>query len=245
MSSAHTSDILVNVHFNNLNTERVVALFLFYKIRVFAAAYGGCFDGFEFTKNERYVTLPELIRLGWVTDENRVIKYRNLCNQSEAIGKWVKMPISALTSLASFKGFLISSAEAYILNRNSKIQEGKSKVYSVRSGSYIRRDWVERRGSSYLNKVKKISSEGVSSLEGRVYLNTVSSLLGLSNRTLSRWRKDSENTYTKKYVQNFDGRDISMHFYSKSSNKYLSVDHKVRTSMDIFNNKFYSGLNYV
>lgn len=245
MDKLVNSELMVNIHFNNVNADKVTHLYLYYRLRMVAADYGGSFSSYAMSKNERYVQLPELVRLGWVTQDLKIVKYRRICNNSKAVGKWLRMPSEMLESLAAFKGFIIASAEAYILNRNKKIQDGRSKVYSPRTGSYVRRDWVDRRGSKTLSKVMKISSGGIESVEGRVYLNSLAGLLGLSNRTLSRWRKDSVNTYTKVFVKNFEGRDISMHFYSKSVGGYFSVDHKTRSDIQVFNNKYYSGLDYV
>lgn len=246
MESIVKDDLLVNVHFSNLNIERVNELYLFYRLRMYAQARGGSIKDFKLTANERYRLMPELERHGWVKG-GFVVNYRKICNRWEAVGMWVRMPESALSSIKSFKGFLIASSEAYVLRRNNRLQERKSKLYNKRDNTFEKRDWVSRHGSNFWLKVKKIDLDGVNCHIGRVYVNTLEEMMGLSSRTITRWREESFNEYRKRYltpgtIRSF--RDESMYFYSKKSLNYFTIDQYIISDLDLFTLSKYNGIEY-
>lgn len=239
------NDLLVNIHFSNLHIERVSELYLYYKLRFHAQKFGGCISGFKFTHNEKYKVLPNLKRYGWIKDEY-VSNYRKICNRWESIGIWVRMPEDALVSIKAFKGFLISSSEAYILRRNNRLQERKSNILDKRSKTLEKRDWVSRHETNYWFKVKKMSFDGVMCHIGRVYLSTLEEFMGLSKRTLSRWREESSNEYRTKYIkagQCKSIRDGSMFFNSKTKG-YVTIDQYIISDIDIFTISRYKGIDY-
>lgn len=240
-------DLLVNVHFSNLNIGKVSELYLFYRLRMYALNRGGSIKDFKFTANEKYRLLPELERLGWVKNDY-VVNYRKLCNRLESVGIWVRMPDTVLSSIKAFKGFLIACSEAYILRRNNRIQERKGKVFNVKENTFEKKDWDRRHGSAFWLKVKKISLDGVEAHMGRVYVNTLEQMMGLSKRTISRWREESLNEYRKRYltpktIKSF--RDQSMYYYSKSIGSLVTIDQYIISDLDLFSISKYSGKEYI
>ncbi len=239
-------DLMVNVHFGNLNISRVQELYLFYRLRIYAQTRGGSIEGFAFTTHERYRLLPGLKRHGWIK-RGFVVNYRKLCNRWQAVGIWVKMPMQALESLKAFKGFLIASSEAYILRRNDRLQNNKGKVYNLRDKTLERRDWVSRNNSTFWLKVKKIDLDGVNCRMGRVYVNTLEQMMGLSSRTITRWREESLNEYRNRYLtpgQVKSTRDESMFFYSKKVGSLVTIDQYIITDLDLFTLSKYNGIEY-
>lgn len=241
------TDILVNVHFSNLNTEKVHELYLYYKLRMFALHHGGSFKKYCFSHYEKYKLLPKLEKLGWVTGNN-IEKYRQIVNRWEAVGVWVYMDEKFLESLSAFKGFILSSTEAYVLSRNLKMQEKTAKVYHRKDNSFEQRDWVNRHNSNFWGKVKKISLDGIDNMIGRVSIDTLEKFLKISARTISRWRKESINKYRTTYLtpdRLKSSRDQSMFYYSKKSQNFVTIDQYILSDIEVFTNKYYEGQSHI
>ncbi len=247
MQVVKKTDLLVNIHFSNLNTEKVHELYLYYKLRMFAVSHGGSFKQYCFSHYEKYKLLPKLVKLGWVNG-TKVEKYRMIVNRWESVGVWVSMDEKFLESIAAFKGFILASTEAYILSRNNKLQEDKAKIYSSRDESFEKRDWVNRHNSNFWGKVKKISLDGIDNLVGRVSIDTLEKFLKISGRTISRWRKESINKYRTKYLTPDalnSHRDQSMFFYSKNRKNFVTIDQYILSDIEVFSMKHYEGQDFV
>lgn len=237
----------MNIHFSNLNTEKIHELYLYYKLRMFAINHGGSFKQYCFSHYEKYKLLPKLEKLGWVSG-TRVEKYRKIVNRWESVGVWVYMDEKFLESIAAFKGFILASTEAYVLSRNLKMQEKTAKVYHRKDNTFEQRDWVNRHNSNFWRKVKKISLEGIENMMGRVSIDTLEKFLKISARTISRWRKESINSYRTRYLApdaQKSSRDQSMFFYSKNRKSFVTIDQYILSDIKVFTNKYYKGQYYV
>jgi len=214
---------------------------------MFAINHGGSFKQYCFSHYEKYKLLPKLEKLGWVKGM-KVEKYRVIANRWESVGVWVSMDEKFLGSIAAFKGFILASTEAYVLNRNLKLQEDKAKIYSSKDDSFSRRDWVNRHNSNFWRKVKKISLDGIDNLVGRVSIDTLEKFMKISGRTISRWRKDSINQYRTRHLTpdaQKSPRDQSMFYFSKSRNNFVTIDQYIITDIEVFSMKHYEGQNYI
>ena len=214
---------------------------------MFAVEHGGSFRKYCFSHYEKYKLLPKLQKLGWVKGTN-VEKYRVIANRWESVGIWVSMDQKFLESLAAFKGFILASTEAYVLNRNLKLQEEKAKIYSSKDDTFEKRDWVNRHNSNFWRKVKKISLDGIDNLVGRVSIDTLEKFMKISGRTISRWRKDSINQYRTRYLTpdaQRSARDQSMFFYSKNRKSFVTIDQYILSDIEVFTIKHYEGQEYI
>ncbi len=233
--------LMCNIHLNNQLAERVNVLYLFYRLRFFADARGGFFKGFLFTNHEKYKLLPELLELGLIEEGEKIKGYRKICNKYRCVNKYTRIVESDLESLDAFKGFLLGTAESYVLNRNNKIQEGKAKSYD--GNSFENRNWVDAGdgvNNKFWLKTKKIKSQEVDAVIGRVYNNTLTEFTGLSTRTISRWRKHSKNQYSlKRYTPDKVvgcGRPQEMYYKSRSG-KFYTVDLCIVSNQEVFSNR--------
>jgi hypothetical protein len=206
-----------NVHFNNLNTKNVTELYLYYRLRKFASVRGGWYKGFVFTKNEKYKVLPKLVKLGFVLENSeRVVKYRHILNRSNCVSVFCDIEDTHLDTLDAFKGFLVASAESYILRRRCNIIEGKSYSFDKRSDSYEKNYWNKATIVNHkIYDIKKISfSEfGHDLYLGRAFNTELCSLMSVDRSTLSRWRNFSKLYKFNKYYYSVIKTD------AKSENK--------------------------
>lgn len=235
-------DILVNVEFNNNYANRIGMLFLYYRLRAHALNHGGSISGFNLSKSERYNVLPKLEKEGLVKD-NRVVSYRKCCSKIGCKGIFVSMSFEELQCMDIFRGYILAAAESYVLNRNYKRQNKKAKKYSGPLG-YTQMNWVKS-GSNAWHKVKKISSgDNEGCLMGRVFGKQLSELVGISERTISRWRKHAPNVYrynmyTPENVP-VPGRDREK-FSRMKSGALMTADLYIISKVDVFTSSAYDG----
>jgi hypothetical protein len=232
------TSLIANIEFNNKYAKKVALLYLFYRLRMYAMSRGGSIVGFKFTKSEKYVTFSSLKELGWVNND-KVNSYRGILKNNVTLSISTQITKEDLVSLDKFKGFLIASAEAYILHRNNKIQN--KRAFKSIGGDFIERNWNYGEASSNVKfwlKSKKISFNDAPAIIGRVYVSILETMMGISSRTITRWRKHSVNKYTTKiYTPStvpFTGRTPDMFFKSKSGG-LITIDQTIISPLYVFN----------
>lgn len=228
--------LIVNIEFNNLFARKSSMLHLYYRLRIYSLTRGGSIIGFKFTNSERYTHFKELKRLGWVT-EDRFVSYRKTISKYARIRICTRVDINEIATLEKFKGFLIASAESYILHRNNKIQTGRAKKLIL--GEYVKRDWDQwgtTQNEKFWLKTKKISFNEKPAIIGRVYTGIICHMMGISKRTITRWRKDSPNFYKTVWYRPdnvpFSGRNQEMYFISGST--FYTVDQTIVSNLEVF-----------
>jgi hypothetical protein len=189
----------VNIHFNNLNTDKVNELYLFYRLRMFAMKNGGLFRGFNFSKTEKYDVLPKLVKLGWISGE-KVTKYRSLVLESKCSNIYANITEGHLSDIKTFKGTIISYTEKYLLDVKRSIAENK-RVKRDSLGRKVKVNWGTLRVASkmLLKTEKKIDDFGCKEISGRAFNDELSRLMNLSTSTISRWRKESKDNGFNQY----------------------------------------------
>lgn len=180
-----------------------VDLFLFCKLRLYAANFGGDFSTFIFTNNELYNVLPELIKKGWVTKDKKIVKYRKTLNKAGCTNIYTELDVAYLSDLDTFKGWLIAVAEKYCLDRNHKVNSGRVKKLD-RDGGKTKVDWsymgVDEL-SACLLKTEKIGFGDSATVSGRVFNEELVRVMGISDRSVTNWRKKTKvNTYEYKEI---------------------------------------------
>jgi len=233
--------MLVNIHFTNKNAKNIKRIFLFYRLRRYAASNGGSVLGFSFSKNEKYNILPNLINSGFIKD-NKVVSYRRLCNINGCTGIWSNLPDEYLLNLNKFKGWVIASTEASYLRSSYRRQSGKVSVYSKRDKTFVKHDWYSCGEIDFFNKTKKI---GDNIYSGRVYNKSISKMTSVSNRSISRWRKGSTNIYDiRKLSCSYPyilGRDVDKMYRTKDLS-YITIDLLITSNIEVFTNKYYTNI---
>lgn len=234
--------MLTNIHFTNSNAKNIKHLQLYYKLRMHAASNGGSIASFNFTKNERYNILPKLVKNGWIKDSN-LLSYRKLCINSKSLGLWTNLDKIILEDLNKFKGWVIAVTEASALRSYNKKQTGKAKIYSKRDKTFITNDWYSCGKDQAFYKTKKISKDEFS---GRVYNGTISKLTRVSNRSITRWRKFSSNSYDLRKIQSpyplIGGRDETKMYRNKEL-MYITIDLIIKSNINIYSNKYYKSFS--
>jgi transposase-like protein len=224
--------MLVNVHFSNKFAKGTSLLFLFYRLRWYAQGNGGYITGFKLTKNEEYNLLPKLRELGWIS-RNRIVNYRNLCNKNKCYAQWVDISEKDILSLDAFKGFLVSVCEASFLRSSYRRRNGLVKTASYRDKMYTRDRYNPGEPSWF--DTKKIRN-GV--YQGRVSNQTIAGVMGISETTVTNWRKHSGNKYDyKKIVSKIPEHSFlpeKNFFYSRKSMSFVSVDLTITTYVRVF-----------
>lgn len=203
---------------------------------MFAKGNGGSFKGFALTRHEQYKVLPKLIGLGWVSENFTMKKYRSLTKGYLSVSTHIES--YHLMDLKSFKGFLIASLEASQLRSFHRRQAGRAKEYSHRDRSFVRKDWVRSGNQHELFYVEKI---GTDTYRGRVFNNSICSLMNISKSTVSSWRKGSQNYYNYKTVSSphpfIMGRE-SDKMYRRKDLMYCTKDMFITSYIDIFTNRY-------
>jgi len=230
--------LIVNIAFNNTFAKKAGLLYLYYKLRLYSSTRGGSIVGFKFTRSERYGNFKELKKLGWVT-EDRFISYRKTVSKYTFLTISTKITENDLAKLNNFKGFLIAATESYVLHRNNKIQSGRAK--KIRNGEFINRDWDKMgntQNEKFWLKTKKIAVDEEPGIIGRVYTGMIAEMMGISLRTITRWRNSSPNKYKTVWYRPenvpFSGRNQEMYF--KAGTKYYTVDQTIVSTVPVFAN---------
>jgi len=198
-------DLKVNIHFNNLNTDKVNELYLYYRLRMFAASRGGSFLGFNFSKTEKYDVLPKLKTLGWISGDF-VCKYRTLVMNSNCSKIYTNITQEHLKDIKTFKGAIISFSEKYLLDVKQSITDNK-RVKKDSLGKRVKVNWDTLRVASktLLKTEKKIDDCGYKVITGRAFNDELCRIMNLSSSTISRWRRESKengfNIYDLKCIQ--------------------------------------------
>lgn len=223
LNSVYKEDqVLVNLEFlNKFVVTCLPELYLFSRLRLFASTRGGSYLGFQFSKNEKYNVLPNLTSLGWVNSkESRVVKYRNMLktlgvqtNVSFSIDRFI------LTSLKTFRAFILAVNEKYLLDKKSQ----KTEILDlVKSGKSAGRPNFYRKlsGSSLkLLKTNKVKEDGITTITGRVFNVELSRIMGISIPTISRWRRDSQ----EEGFNSYDFKTIVLNPRSPSRNSFVEM----------------------
>lgn len=189
-----------NIHFNNQNTDRVVEMYLFYRLRMYASLNGGSFKGFNFSKTEKYDVLPKIQKLGWVKGDS-VVKYRKILNRYSCKNIYFNLDESNLLDINSFKAILIATTEKYLLDVKQSIVDNK-RIKRDSLGKKTKVNWDKLRGTSkaLLKTNKKIDEFGNKSVSGRAFNSEISRIMNISQSTITRWRKESKNLGLNKYL---------------------------------------------
>lgn len=234
--------LLVNIHFNNKHIKEIRDLYFFYRLRYHAAKHGGSYAGYAMSINEVKRSLKSIGERGWVCRKTkRVISYRSLVNKELCNSSWVRMPSCVLESEESFRGFLLASVEAALLTSAFYKQENKRKLDRSRNKNIkcARKSWVNKGGtyhdSDFYLSVKKKTQDCKNVFVGRIFNSTIVNLLGISESSVTRWRKSSINSYKltqytpytlKKY------RDLSFFHHTKKG--YVTIDMTIETNIETF-----------
>lgn len=144
----------------------------------------GYFNGFAFTKRELHHTLPKLRQLGWV-EGNKVVKYRKIIENYPGILINIanKYRFNEM-SLKEFKGFVLQICEHYLLRKTWREQNKKPKTKICHKSKIKYRVRDKRWAAPY--KVVKYNDKRY---RGFVTNSQIAYLLGISDRTVSRYRK--------------------------------------------------------
>lgn len=222
----------VNIHHNNMHCKDVYDLFLFCKLRMFAATNAGCFNGFVFTHTEKYNVLRRLLKRGWVTKKNYVVKYRSIVFKAECANAYTMLDAKYLTDINTFKGWLLAVAETYALNTKHAINTGKIKKLN-RDGSKDKVDWSNmgvREHTAALLETKKKGFGDASSITGRCFNAELVRLMGIAERTITDWRAKARiNLYEYRDIVYAENGDAAINAVwaerVESGNVYRSARH--------------------
>lgn len=220
--------MVANIHFNTTYSNKAKELYLYYRLRFHASSHGGSLSTFEFTKNEKYNLMPKLIKLGWA-NYKKVNSYRKVCYENKCLGLWVTLESNILESLRSFKGWLLASLEASYLQSTWRRQNGKAKKLG-RDKQYEKNSWVDR---GEIFNVKKTEH----SYEGMIFNKSLSKLNKISTKTISRWRKESENIYRlekKRCRDPFIGDRVMELMYRNNFGYFITTNNIVNTNINIY-----------
>jgi hypothetical protein len=224
--------MLVNVHLSNQYAKQTTLLYLYYRMRMYAQTRGGSIEGFKLTKNEEYNILPKLKRLGWVFG-SRLINYRKVCNMNKCLAQWVDMKESYLVSIDTFKGFLVSLCEASLLRSSYRRSNGLVKTANYRDKGYEYNRFRLEEPSWFT--AKKI---GNNLYQGRVSNQIIAGRMGISETTVTNWRKSSLNRYDYRKIKSKIAEHNSVpeknFYYSRLGNTFVTIDCTITTGITIF-----------
>lgn len=210
-------NLLFNIHFLTKNCGKLDCLYMYAKLRMYARKHGGYIEGYNFTHHEKYNILPKLKSLGWVKGKF-IVNHRKICNREGVYFLFTELEESFLESKDAFRGFILGVAETYSLRRTispSKFRRSPSPVIGSERESKFHQ--------------QKITGE----YTGIVYNGSLRSILGLTERTISRWRKFSRNKYyleTYCVPKNFTRKAV----YNASTGKWYLRELEIETRYKVF-----------
>jgi len=217
--------MLVPVKFilDNVQKGRIDALRCYLSARALGMNHAGYFN----IKDITWITYQSKLRLlkkleswGWTKDNKMVSVY-----------KIEGHPVSAdcdpdvLKDKKKFKGWILSIAESYVARNNFRINKGWKKEIDYRSKKLIRKQSV--------SGVSKFSeSEYITEIAN----SFISSLLGISTRTVCRWRKYSLNQYklTKKFAQSQYAFEEGKCFFDEKTKLWAQWSQMITTKIFIY-----------
>jgi nucleoside-triphosphatase THEP1 len=178
----------------------VVEMYLYYRLRMYASLNGGSFQGFNFSKTEKYDVLPKIQKLGWVNGFN-VVKYRKILNRYSCRNIYFNLEESNLLDINSFKAVLIATTEKYLLDVKQSIVDNK-RIKRDSLGKKTKVNWDKLRGTSkaLLKTTKKIDNFGNKTVSGRAFNSEISRIMKISQSTITRWRKESKDRSLNHYL---------------------------------------------
>lgn len=184
-------------------------MYLYLKLRIYAAQKAGYFNDYKFTKHERYRLLPYLEKAGLLSiSENRLFSHRKSTKTGQSNIVYVTVTSEHLASEKSFKGFMIAFAERYLLRLSHRSQAPDEMtsldVESVISDRDMYQKLAEENGWSFHSKQFVTSIQTIGSrrmtkdkkvLSGIIRREAIAKFLGVSVASVKRWRKESPNIY--------------------------------------------------
>lgn len=231
--------MITSINFLFKNSNRVTQLYLYCRLRAYSHNRGGYFKGFEFTNNEKYKTLPRLIKLGWVTD-SRVVNHRKIANRYTDVKTVCEVDDSHLKSLSSFKGHLVALAEANQLRWSYRLQNNIAKEYSRRDNTFSRKQ--VRANSKLDHRVtrKYIVKKFNDGYKGRVSNCIIQGILGISKSTVALWRKGSTNHYDQFSFRTPYKPEGCKSYFSKKRRCWINKDRVISTGINVFTTVFFT-----
>lgn len=224
----------VELHIKYAN--KIQEMYLFERLRYIGMNNAGYFNRCTLSHHEKYKVLPNLRKRGWVKG-NRVIKYRKILNREVNTMYVYPLPKEALKSLNTFKGYILGMTESYGLNFNYKLQNGKTKELNYRDKNFEPKRIKTRSWDGEDNPYRIKKFKGTNNFQGRFANSILSSYLRVSEKTISRWRKDSPNKYIKRNIihKNPDSvRRDGAAYLSKKFKRFIEVDLLIKTKIPIF-----------
>lgn len=135
----------------------------------------------NFTYQSKRILSKKLVVLGWRhKDVSKVISVYKVEDHPVC----ADCKVAVLENKAKFKGWVLAVAESYIARNNHRINKGWKKEFDYRSKKFVRKHLV--------TGVIRFSD---GEYKTQIANSFLSNLLGISPRTVSRWRKNSINKY--------------------------------------------------
>ncbi len=168
------------------NGETITARF-YLCCRFLGANNGGYFDikdieGFTPRQIKQYLKRAQ--KLGWIVGNKITSIYK--IGLTYPVGAHISK--ESLKNNATFRGWILAATESYVLNKKVRQSKDNAEFYSckhLQSG-------ITKDGFNPAWTLEKFNAE---SIRGEVSNGLLSYLLGVSKRTITRWRKDSINKY--------------------------------------------------
>lgn len=245
------SQIKVNVHHSNMYAKKVAELFLFLKLRVYAAANGGSIIGFNLEQKDKEA-ITRMTYRGWIDRKRtKVNKYRTIVLDAGCANVYTMLDEKYLTDLDTFKGWLIATAESYCLQHKHNLNIGRYKTVS-KCGTKDKVDWssvgVCGHTAAFL-KTEKIGFGDGTEMTGRCFNIELVRLMGISDRTVTVWRNkvkvnkykfstlafsDTERNNVTNAVWNDRVERNSVFRSAKKRGRLVSIDMKTTSSLQVF-----------
>lgn len=195
------NSVVINLEFTNKNlAKNLPELYLYYRLRLATISTGGWIKDFPYTRNERYNVLPNLRKLGWVSEDlKKINKYRDVVMSGGCKSK-VSAELSPyeLSDIKVFKGYILAINEKYLLDKKEKLNKQISDCRA--NGKSIPKSWVKLKGATQIElATMKTKDGGVTTITGRAFNDELSRLMGLGTATITRWRNKSNDNGFNSY----------------------------------------------
>jgi hypothetical protein len=180
-----------------------------------------------FTWSQKIKLTKKLVQKGWLIP---AVACRKLF-RIKSVYKLEAFPVLAscdpevLKSKKKFRGWILAVAESYVARNNFRINKGWKKEFDYRSNTFVRK-----------HSVLGVSKFSDGSYMTQIANSFLAALLGVSTRTLSRWRHHSANVYkiTKKFAVSQYAFNEGKFFFSKRSKMFVQYVQEVKTRIFIY-----------
>lgn len=174
-------------------SEHLSEIYLYARLRAKGLGLGGSFDINQLSHHERYDLLPKLRKMRLVhVMKNRVLSHRRYILRNCQTTVCCNVPLSELETIQQFRGVILQALESYLGRKQYDAQRYGVQQFQIENGKFSKRERLMQTQRYSVRRYVDVT-RGRQRIQFSVSNSTLSRFLGVSIRTITRWRKESKS----------------------------------------------------